>query len=542
MTERLRHSLRPVAARCAPRRLHEDRGGQITFLTLFGAVALAGLLGLVMTTGDQTSLQIQGQNAADAAALSGGAWIARGLNVTSAANVAESQLASAAIVLQALDDTLRWSIPFVEGQRAAYELCTPFFPPCAIGVAITTAQLVVLRPVADAVRGLAKTLAACPDGIFWRFSRLLQHLAAVTHTTFFGIAAAETLRVARAGGAEEAYFVPGGLFYGASPPKVLTLPTEEKPFQELCPPMTEGSPTPSRRGYGKLLGYPLDQGPFRLGRCRLTWVASAITGFPPAGMFLMPALSDLYKARYCGGSNAASVRPKVQRPAEDLDECRRQNGRARWRVVDVHTHAVSARDGCGWLAGRPKDEQSSGVTSQRRDRVERSCRDTPPGRPIGPSLYCRSTGRERAGKGKWRHDLETWSLESAWVEEGMDVQPSAGSCSEGTPKPYLLRREPGALHYLVLTHRPNRRVFFTAHFQEPPPPLVHYAQVQIYNGVSEDTFSQDWHVRLERADLLERPLEEIAGSPSGTALSWLLGRFGSSRSGLVGALDAINNH
>jgi hypothetical protein len=45
--------------------------------------------------------------------------------------------------------------------------------------------------------------------------------------------------------------------------------------------------------------------------------------------------------------------------------------------------------------------------------------------------------------------------------------------------------------------------------------IIAYAQGQVYNYLSEDTFTQDWRVRLEQATLLE----SLVQSGKGGALS-----------------------
>ena len=82
------------------RGFHGDRSGQISMLTVLVAVILASLLGLVVSTGDQVTQKLEMQNAVDAAALSGGIWIARwderGVGLQSAAEPTDGRGHSAA--------------------------------------------------------------------------------------------------------------------------------------------------------------------------------------------------------------------------------------------------------------------------------------------------------------------------------------------------------------------------------------------------------------------------------------------------------------
>ena len=68
------------------RQLQQDERGVISILTVFAVLLLVMLLGYVMNVGRQVDSKIRLQNAADAAALSGGVMIARGMNVLAFTN------------------------------------------------------------------------------------------------------------------------------------------------------------------------------------------------------------------------------------------------------------------------------------------------------------------------------------------------------------------------------------------------------------------------------------------------------------------------
>ena len=67
-------------------RLHEDEGGTISILSIFAVLLLAMLLGMVMNIGRQVNNKVQMQNAADAAAYSGGVVMSRGMNTLAFTN------------------------------------------------------------------------------------------------------------------------------------------------------------------------------------------------------------------------------------------------------------------------------------------------------------------------------------------------------------------------------------------------------------------------------------------------------------------------
>lgn len=66
--------------------LHRDQGGSISLASVFALILLAFLLGLIMNTTRQADHRIKLQNAADAAALSGGNVMSRALNTVAFTN------------------------------------------------------------------------------------------------------------------------------------------------------------------------------------------------------------------------------------------------------------------------------------------------------------------------------------------------------------------------------------------------------------------------------------------------------------------------
>jgi hypothetical protein len=505
------------------RALQQDQGGQIAFLTLFGAVALVGLLGMVMTTGAQASLKIETQNAADAAALSGGSWIARGLNLTAAINVAQSQLVGGAIVLEALDRTLKIAAKVVPLECKAYTACSEFFPLCWPPALVTCLQQGILPGLASGVSTLARLLAVCPSGGFWIAAKALQWLNTAIHVSFFAIAFAEALDVAQENGAQGAVFLPGPLFHGEIDTGLITLPTQEADFPSLCDPMENGSPSRKERGYTPLLGYPVGEGPLALGKCRLSHVTIFLTGFPPFGPLLLPLFANQRREMLCQG-HAEEVDATYQRPARDLAECKQLGGTARWRLMTFETEPISAADGCRWLGSQIAGAQPpySGIpdlTLTKDEEVEQPCSTPPKGELIAPQTYCSTYFRQHESDSSPPRYLDTLmvqTLELAMVPaRSSDDSGLEGDCDSVKPHPYLLRDKNDALKFLVVARRPNRHVFFSDRFLEAPPTLYTYAQVEVYSGISADTFNQDWRVRLERAYLLETPFKRLGESLSG---------------------------
>jgi hypothetical protein len=129
---------------------------------------------------------------------------------------------------------------------------------------------------------------------------------------------------------------------------------------------------------------------------------------------------------------------------------------------------------------------------------------------------------------------------------GMDeVDTSASQDSSGCtrkPDPWVLNKGTSQqermafdnkLRFIGVVYRDidatNSPYFWSRFFRESPPRLIAYGQAQVYNRLQEDTFTQDWRVRLERASLLEDLLKSGKLSSVGGRLS---GRL----------VEAVNNH
>src|SRR5262245_50617175 len=100
---------------------HRDEGGQIIFLVLFSLFALVCLIALVVNTGDQITHKMEMQNAADAVAVSGANWVARGMNVISMNNVAMTDILAVIVIAKSLSQTAKIALPIANAQIAVAE-------------------------------------------------------------------------------------------------------------------------------------------------------------------------------------------------------------------------------------------------------------------------------------------------------------------------------------------------------------------------------------------------------------------------------------
>jgi hypothetical protein len=91
------------AAAAVALRFHADQCGQAIYIVVMYMFLLLGLLVLVINSGEKVNHKIEMQGAADSAAMTGGAWYARGLNVVSMCDVGEVQLLSTIVLCDTLE-------------------------------------------------------------------------------------------------------------------------------------------------------------------------------------------------------------------------------------------------------------------------------------------------------------------------------------------------------------------------------------------------------------------------------------------------------
>jgi hypothetical protein len=105
-------------------RFHRDQRGQIIYLAVASVIAFVALGALVVNTGYLVTRRMETQNAADAAAAAGSAWIARGMNIISMNNVAMTEFLGLAVVLRALKETWQDGEDQASGiDRALMSIC-----------------------------------------------------------------------------------------------------------------------------------------------------------------------------------------------------------------------------------------------------------------------------------------------------------------------------------------------------------------------------------------------------------------------------------
>ena len=119
--------------------------------------------------------------------------------------------------------------------------------------------------------------------------------------------------------------------------------------------------------------------------------------------------------------------------------------------------------------------------------------------------------------------------------QDVNANPSDSTSGCQKPQPWMLDKDadfPKRLQFIGIVYESgeDHPLFWNRYFTESPPRLIAYGQAQVYNYLSEDTFTQDWRVRLQPASLLSDFLKRPEAGATGLG-------------GLAGyAIETVNNH
>jgi len=550
MTERFQFNLnRPRLG------VHADEGGQISALAVMAAAAFACLMVLVVNVGTATSEKIELQNAADATALSGAAWIARGMNVVSMNNVTQSQLLAIVLIIPALDKASDAAQVTLEIEAAI--ACAFSFT--GIGAAFCFAieleldvMTGVIKPAITAIQGLGGR-----NGALWSAMQILSTISGAVQKTFTVMAEAEAIRMAMENGATAGFLIPAKLS--------LVLPLHAGRLNpDLCDPTRYGSHSEmGNREYTPFFHWPVNQGPFEV-YSHNGWLQGFMF-FPVPTSFFNAWFSVFREAEYFELCGAPGEQRTTTLPAKDLATCRAGGGTALW-VVTNYESILFPTPHPDFAVPPYREPDLAGPASQ--FRLEKDCSWTPPGAQIGTDKYrLRSrtvipVGTDSDGNTiyNYSYDVIEYGFVRGMIRKTMDG--GAGGANEGSsddPAPYLLGTDteptPDAarqlLHYVSVAFRSRDVAVAPDHFL---PALgsrrVTYAQARVYNPTAFDMFTQDWRVTLEPALMLEDGtmfggLAQAggAGAMASDAMSDALGKAKGFFSGVFAdLLAALNNH
>jgi len=545
--------------------LDQDQQGQITLLAVLGAAAFACLLLLVVNSGYGITGKIEMQNASDASAVSAATWVARGLNVISMNNVAQTELLALAMIIPAMERTAQIVEGILKVQIIASEalIGVPY-----VGVAAEAYLVGVLYPqqkfltstILPAAQAL-QPLARAPSGVLWSMMKALEMLsgAVAGKAGFALIAQSRAVLVAQENGADFGWMLGSGRDGVSALPAI---PVRRGDYTDLCSPTREGSPTKTERGYHPLIGWNVKEGPLAkygdvVGKWAFGWF-SLNTG----STVIFEKIREANLSWYCDGKGGSFSYAKT---VDSLEKCRAERGgTAVWIPITLRTVEMDHPDPTV-ITVAEDDPRIDRVEGDFHHVSHKRCDEwTPPGTQVRPGVwrkvheyprteqYTDDQGR-LATRTWYTYEIEEWSFKRAEIPTTEDVNnPVAGLSEPNRPVPYLLgehRDEKNdeirqSLEYFVFVYRSRGVGLGERVFRSPlGTHRVTYAQARVFNGTSFDTFTQDWRVKLVPADMLERLLDDgeaAGGSLEGPEIE-VMREMGI---GVVGSdvVAFINNH
>jgi len=216
----------------------EEDGQSIVFIAL-SLLFIVLFVFMVINTGDISTKKMKMVTAADATAISGATWMARGYNTTAMLNVVESQLLAIIVLLKATKQYHKISQIMLEVQLAIGEVLSaiPWTAPVGAFIVAYTDVLIeidnVLREAMEAIR--PSLVGDNDDGILWTLLEGVTNAETVVVKVFPFIAQGEAVSISMRNGATL------GFIYPMIPLGDLKFPfKDDRKFEDLCKPTGEG--------------------------------------------------------------------------------------------------------------------------------------------------------------------------------------------------------------------------------------------------------------------------------------------------------------
>ena len=183
--------------------------GQVTVLLVLSASAFILLIAFIVNTAQVISRKIELQGAADASAIAGALWVARGMNIIASNNKGMADLLSIMIVVRALRETAPEMSTTATAMAASLTACAPYCTPLAIQLAREAAWWTGVAAYARQV----DTYLNEPSALGWTTLRLIDKLnQGVKGSVIPIVAPLEAAKAARHNGADSAKIVGRNLF------------------------------------------------------------------------------------------------------------------------------------------------------------------------------------------------------------------------------------------------------------------------------------------------------------------------------------------
>jgi hypothetical protein len=519
---------RHMQHRSRPPDLWRRHDGQALLFVVLVLFTLICFIGLTINVGHRVSSKIELQNAADAAAMSGAIWIARGLNLISILNVSMTEILAFIIFLEAVK----------KGNTALYIIY-----PINLGIAAALAAFPLTAAVGQPWLTSLQARSSFVTDVYPQMDqRIGSHDQSGTILGFLwdlmdGIASAERAiqnlpPLMALSNANDIGQLNGADLTVLLPPS-FELPVIEGDFSDLCQPTSEDGGGPGYRNFlcweGGALSMPseavgLPSVPFSKLKdyLRLLWLPVDTSPLVPPIASIYGLLVDAAYSSLCGSGSSS-----VSYPLDTLDceECANNNGRdvnwvgGRCQVAtrNVDAECIEPEEDLGEEAFNDFDAAQLFFDGQGYTRRMRPPDPSEPTSGGACSFYRLETHTETVtdpNTGTETTVVEYFKTE--WIMTTCTYD-SAQEVSVGAPPdpPTPLMIDPDWVsksEYLALsTMAVDDKVTYTGlNAETPAQPItfgdageqttISVAQVKVYNATGADLFNQDWRVRLVPVD------------------------------------------
>ena len=484
------------------RRFHRDRRGQIMPLVFFLGIAFFTGVVLVINTGRTVTGRIQAQNAVDAAAVSGTAAVARGMNYISSNNVSMAKILATVVILRAfpgaIDDantTLDvWQV--VGEGMVTFGTALEAVPFCqAAGAALVVAgeliqakveqERIVLDAIQPVVEGISDVWDDNGNGVAWVILKILAKLGDLLAYESPVIAQFTAKKVF------EENLAPGESGAAWMLPLYPKMPACKGKFADFVDKVTH---------YAEVFSKPITIA---------AWLVLTLSLFPVWYMIHLKAeIKKLFT-----GEGTDTTTDNQDPDQKRLKELQTEIDERKDKIKDLDAHLTEVKEQIASVNNHdhPTKHPSLGtdVPALQQDEFNTQLQiDTLKGEIEDRQKEMSEISKRRTQKGGGQPDDFSNSIDDplggGTVQDNKDVYP------------YLIEGKdwPKSFTYFCLGHRALPAPMSDTVFKKPMTTGYVYACGRLVNSVEADLWTPAWHARLVRAQASLIPLNPIGNLPA----------------------------
>jgi hypothetical protein len=526
---------------------HRDADGNAMIFVVIVLFTLVCFFVFTIHIGQRFTNKVEMQNAADAAAISGAVWKARGFNLISIMNVSMSECLALIIMFKAFDSTLKFTkVAHKINKSVATACCSiPYSAAvCCPWKAVLTGYEPILSGY-DRVNDVMKKTWKSPK-ILWKVMSALKKVSQVVSYATSVIAYYDASRIAERNGADALVNVGGFGYHAVLWPYQYELPVKDGSFeQDLCDHTWNGGD-----GYKNYLCYD-DAFDIEIAGIGIDttiegmWAILSLIMPPP--ILTYEAMKHVHYNDLCSTSGSSSdMDLTLQESTMRCDKCLEEEGEATWEGYRVELTRYECDD--RWTKESTEATQLDTVTHSNGQRPQGTVlfngRDHDSGNssidtsnPPGPCRVCNNlhlVAPEQEGQPP-RYFADIWALKSCLYEsEEQEIEIESENHDEDKVPPLVLDddwRDKVKYTSLVFKRENNAgSSFFLGSDGEPilslrsdmsgemmtygeegdsrlksdtvniPERTWSVARAEVYNPGQEDLFNQNWHAKLAPVD------------------------------------------